>query len=72
MPANYSRCITSWDPALKSGSRSDYSACAVMDAWGYTFKTQTLWDKGKTGLGLVFRNQHEPLGNSRDASPLLC
>jgi predicted phage terminase large subunit-like protein len=29
MPPNYSRCIMSWDPALKSGSRSDYSACVI-------------------------------------------
>jgi hypothetical protein len=29
VPTNPSRCIMSWDPALKSGSRSDYSACVI-------------------------------------------
>ena len=36
-------------------------ALDVMDEWGFTYKTQAIWDKGKTGLGLVFRNQHEVL-----------
>jgi N6-adenosine-specific RNA methylase IME4 len=36
-------------------------ALQVMKAWGFTYKAHAVWDKGKTGLGLVFRNQHEPL-----------
>jgi N6-adenosine-specific RNA methylase IME4 len=36
-------------------------AFAVMKAWDFTFKTQAIWVKDKTGLGLVFRNQHEHL-----------
>jgi N6-adenosine-specific RNA methylase IME4 len=36
-------------------------ALAIMDAWGFEYKTSAVWDKGMTGLGLVFRNQHELL-----------
>lgn len=36
-------------------------AAKVMEAWGFEYKTQAVWDKMKTGLGLVFRNQHEVL-----------
>lgn len=36
-------------------------ALDVMAAWGFTYKAHAIWDKQKTGLGLVFRNQHEPL-----------
>jgi N6-adenosine-specific RNA methylase IME4 len=34
-------------------------AIAVMEGWGFTYKTHAVWDKMKSGLGLVFRNQHE-------------
>lgn len=34
-------------------------ALAVMKGWGFTFKSSAVWVKDKTGLGLVFRNQHE-------------
>lgn len=36
-------------------------ALAIMHGWDFTFKTSAVWDKGVTGLGLVFRNQHEVL-----------
>jgi len=36
-------------------------ALDVMAAWGFTYKTHAVWVKDKTGLGLVFRNQHEVL-----------
>ena len=36
-------------------------AIAVMEAWDFEFKTSAVWNKQKTGLGLVFRNQHEVL-----------
>ena len=36
-------------------------ALAVMAAWDFTCKTNATWAKDKTGLGLVFRNQHEHL-----------
>jgi N6-adenosine-specific RNA methylase IME4 len=38
-----------------------HRALAVMQAWGFEFKTSAVWDKEKSGLGLVFRNQHEVL-----------
>jgi N6-adenosine-specific RNA methylase IME4 len=36
-------------------------ALAVMTAWGFTYKTQAVWDKGKIGMGFWFRGQHEIL-----------
>jgi N6-adenosine-specific RNA methylase IME4 len=36
-------------------------ALAVMEGWGFEYKASAVWDKEKTGLGLVFRNQHELL-----------
>jgi len=36
-------------------------ALEVMKAWGFTYKAHAVWDKGIAGLGLVFRNRHEPL-----------
>jgi N6-adenosine-specific RNA methylase IME4 len=38
-----------------------HRALAVMEAWGFEFKTSAVWDKMVPGLGLVFRNQHELL-----------
>lgn len=36
-------------------------ALAVFEGWGFTYKTQAVWDKQVSGMGLVFRNQHEIL-----------
>ncbi|PWT72143.1 MAG: hypothetical protein C5B60_09955 [Chloroflexi bacterium] len=36
-------------------------ALDVMRAWGFTFKASAVWDKGKQGTGLIFRNVHEVL-----------
>jgi N6-adenosine-specific RNA methylase IME4 len=36
-------------------------AIVVMEAWGFANTASAAWDKGKAGLGLVFRNLHEPL-----------
>ena len=36
-------------------------ALAVMKAWGFTYKTQAVWDKGKIGMGYWFRGRHEIL-----------
>jgi N6-adenosine-specific RNA methylase IME4 len=36
-------------------------AFEIMAAWDFEFKTSAVWDKETTGLGLVFRNQHEVL-----------
>ncbi|MGR3292531.1 MAG: MT-A70 family methyltransferase [Candidatus Scalindua sp.] len=36
-------------------------ALEVMKAWGFTYKTQAIWDKGRTGMGYWFLGQHEIL-----------
>jgi N6-adenosine-specific RNA methylase IME4 len=44
-------------------------AMRVMEAWGFEYKTQAVWDKEKIGTGIIFRNQHEVLlyGSRGDA-----
>lgn len=46
-------------------------ALRVMDAWGFTYKTQAVWDKEKIGMGFWFRGQHEILlvGTKGHVSP---
>ena len=34
-------------------------ALDVMCAWGFVYKTQAVWDKGRTGMGYWFLGQHE-------------
>ena len=36
-------------------------ALAVIEAWGFEYKTHAIWDKGKIGMGYWFRGQHELL-----------
>ena len=36
-------------------------AIAVMEEWGYSYKTNMVWDKEKMGMGYWFRGQHELL-----------
>lgn len=36
-------------------------ALAVIDAWGFNYKTQAVWNKGTGGQGCYFRLQHEVL-----------
>lgn len=36
-------------------------ALQVMSAWGFTYKTNAIWDKEKIGMGYWFRVQHELL-----------
>lgn len=36
-------------------------AFAVLDAWGFEFKTAMVWDKERQGMGYYVRNQHEEL-----------
>lgn len=36
-------------------------ALEVMAAWGFTYKTQAVWDKQILGMGYWFRGQHELL-----------
>lgn len=36
-------------------------ALAVLDSWGFTYKTNAVWDKMKLGMGYWFRGRHELL-----------
>ena len=36
-------------------------AIELIDAWGFEYKTQAVWDKQKIGMGYWFRGQHEIL-----------
>lgn len=36
-------------------------ALQVMDAWGFEYKSQMVWDKEILGMGYWFRGQHEIL-----------
>jgi len=36
-------------------------ALEVMNAWGFSYKTNAVWDKKKIGMGYWFRGQHELL-----------
>lgn len=38
-----------------------YEAMRVLDAWGFTYRTCSVWDKQKIGMGYYFRQQHELL-----------
>ena len=42
-------------------SSNVHRALDIMEAWGFTFKASAVWVKDKSGLGLIFRNQHELL-----------
>jgi len=46
-------------------------AFQVMEAWGFQYKTQAVWDKEKMGIGYWFRGQHEILmvGTKGKVSP---
>lgn len=44
-------------------------ALEVMKAWGFTYKTQAVWDKLITGIGYWFRGQHEILLLGTKGSP---
>ena len=36
-------------------------ALEVLKAWGFSYRTNAVWDKGKMGMGYWFRGQHELL-----------
>jgi N6-adenosine-specific RNA methylase IME4 len=42
-------------------SSNMFRAGAILEAWGFTYKTQAIWDKERTGTGYVFLNRHEHL-----------
>ncbi len=49
-------------------------ALEVIGAWGFTYKSNLVWDKQSIGPGVWFRNQHEQLllavrGNVSPAEP---
>lgn len=46
-------------------------ALTVLEAWGFEYKTNAVWDKGKIGMGYWFRGQHELLlvGTRKDFPP---
>ena len=46
-------------------------ALEVMNGWGFTYKTNAVWNKEKIGMGYWFRGQHELLlvGTKGKASP---
>ena len=56
VPANKDCVLYLWATAPKL-----LEALKVMSAWGFTYKTQAVWDKGKIGMGYWFRGQHEIL-----------
>jgi N6-adenosine-specific RNA methylase IME4 len=46
-------------------------AIAVMEAWGFEYKTHFMWDKEAIGTGYINRNQHEVLlYGTRGAPPM--
>jgi N6-adenosine-specific RNA methylase IME4 len=60
------RCIP--DLALKDAglfmwctSSNLHLALEVMESWGFTYKTNAVWDKQRSGTGYIFLNQHELL-----------
>jgi N6-adenosine-specific RNA methylase IME4 len=44
-------------------------AMKVIDAWGFTYKSQLIWNKGNIGWGYYFRGQHELLLLATRGSP---
>lgn len=56
LPIDENAVLYLWSTAPKL-----LEALSVMKAWGFTYKTQAVWDKGWVGLGYWFRGQHEML-----------
>ena len=48
-----------------------YEAHRLVEAWGFTYKTQMVWDKERIGMGYWTRGQHELLyiATKGDVSP---
>ncbi len=55
-PANANSVLYLWATAPKLPE-----ALAVMEAWGYEYKSCAVWDKIKIGMGYWFRGRHELL-----------
>jgi N6-adenosine-specific RNA methylase IME4 len=56
VPAAESAILFLWATSPKLAE-----AIAVIDAWGFTYRTCAVWDKEKMGMGYYFRQQHELL-----------
>ncbi len=56
IPAEDNAVLYLWATAPKL-----LEALEVMRAWGFTYKTHAVWDKGIIGMGYWFRGQHELL-----------
>lgn len=41
------------------GDSADGEAHEVMEAWGFEYVTQVIWNKDRTGTGYWFKNKHE-------------
>ena len=56
IPANDNCVLYLWATAPKL-----LEALKVINAWGFQYKTQAIWDKEIIGMGYWFRGQHEIL-----------
>lgn len=56
VPAKKNAVLFLWATAPKL-----LEALEVMEAWGFKYKTQAVWDKKIIGMGYWFRGQHEIL-----------
>lgn len=56
VPSDDNAALYLWTtaPKLLEGIR-------VLESWGFTYKSQAVWDKEKMGMGYWFRGQHEIL-----------
>ena len=54
LPFNENSVIFLWATAPKLTE-----AIEVLEAWGFEYKTNAIWDKEVIGMGYYFRNQHE-------------
>lgn len=56
VPFNDNAILFLWGTAPKM-----LEAFQVMEAWGFSYKSQAIWDKQILGMGYWFRGQHEIL-----------
>lgn len=56
VPAEENSVLYLWGTAPKL-----VEAMAVMKAWGFEYKSHSIWDKERVGMGYWFRGQHELL-----------
>jgi N6-adenosine-specific RNA methylase IME4 len=56
VPADDNSALYLWTTAPKL-----LEGLEVMKAWGFTYKSQAVWDKKRIGMGYWFRGQHEIL-----------